>query len=343
MRAGCLTKAVIGGIVILGLAIVSLLFLPSPEPHVHLPAEEVFDISGFPVTNCIIASWLAIVVLLAMFIVGTRRMKLVPKGFQNLIEWIYETLYNFAEQAAGPHKARLFFPLFATIFLYVVMAAWLSLIPGFDMFGWVAEESEHAGGIKDPIKGFFVGLWNSWVAEGSEHAGGIKGAFAGEIKNIDLIETPWLRKANSDINFPLAMAVIAFFSWTYWAIRMIGIREYSKQFIKTDNITKGMKLLSNGDFKSAPMTFFMGGVDMFVGFLEFLSRLIQIISLTFRLFGNMLAGAILILVILYLVPWFVAIPFYGLELLFGFVQALIFAGLTLVFSVIATTQESEHE
>ncbi len=317
MRAGCLTKAVIGGIVILGLAIVSLLFLPSPEPHVHLPAEEVFDISGFPVTNCIIASWLAIVVLLAMFIVGTRRMKLVPKGFQNLIEWIYETLYNFAEQAAGPRKARLFFPLFATIFLYVVMAAWLSLIPGFDMFGW--------------------------VAEGSEHAGGIKGAFAGEIKDIDLIETPWLRKANSDINFPLAMAVIAFFSWTYWAIRMIGIREYSKQFIKMDNITKGMKLLSNGDFKSAPMTFFMGGVDMFVGFLEFLSRLIQIISLTFRLFGNMLAGAILILVILYLVPWFVAIPFYGLELLFGFVQALIFAGLTLVFSVIATTQESEHE
>ncbi len=313
MRAGCLTKAVIGGIVILGLAIVSLLFLPSPEPHVHLPAEEVFDISGFPVTNCIIASWLAIVVLLAMFIVGTRRMKLVPKGFQNLIEWIYETLYNFAEQAAGPHKARLFFPLFATIFLYVVMAAWLSLIPGFDMFGWVAEESE------------------------------IKGAFAGEIKDIDLIETPWLRKANSDINFPLAMAVIAFFSWTYWAIRMIGIREYSKQFIKMDNITKGMKLLSKGDFKSAPMTFFMGGVDMFVGFLEFLSRLIQIISLTFRLFGNMLAGAILILVILYLVPWFVAIPFYGLELLFGFVQALIFAGLTLVFSVIATTQESEHE
>ncbi len=313
MRAGCLTKAVIGGIVILGLAIVSLLFLPSPEPHVHLPAEEVFDISGFPVTNCIIASWLAIVVLLAMFIVGTRRMKLVPKGFQNLIEWIYETLYNFAEQAAGPRKARLFFPLFATIFLYVVMAAWLSLIPGFDMFGWVKEESE------------------------------IKGAFAGEIKDIDLIKTPWLRKANSDINFPLAMAVIAFFSWTYWAIRMIGVREYSKQFIKTDNITKGIKLLSNGDFKSAPMTFFMGGVDMFVGFLEFLSRFIQIISLTFRLFGNMLAGAILILVILYLVPWFVAIPFYGLELLFGFVQALIFAGLTLVFSVIATTQESEHE
>ncbi|MFO8102124.1 MAG: FoF1 ATP synthase subunit a [Dehalococcoidia bacterium] len=317
MRAGCLLKAIIGGVVILGLAIVSLLFLPSPEPHVHLPAEEVFDIAGFPVTNCIIASWLAIVVLLVMFIAGSRRMTLVPQGWQNFIEWIYETLYNFAEQAAGPRKARLFFPLFATIFLYVVMAAWLSLLPGFDMFGW--------------------------VAEGGEHAGTIKGAFAGEISDIDLIETPWLRKANSDINFPLAMALVAFLSWTYWAIRMIGIREYSKQFIKLDNITKGLKLLSKGDFKAAPMTFFMGGVDIFVGFLEFLSRCIQIISLTFRLFGNMLAGAILILVILYLVPWFVAIPFYGLELLFGFVQALIFAGLTLVFSVIATTPEAEHE
>ena len=79
-----------------------------------------------------------------------------------------------------------------------------------------------------------------------------------------------------------------------------------------------------------------GAIHLFVGFLELLSRFISILSFTFRLFGNMTAGEILLLVALFLVPWLFALPFYGLELLVGFVQALIFGGLTLVFLTVAT-------
>jgi len=76
--------------------------------------------------------------------------------------------------------------------------------------------------------------------------------------------------------------------------------------------------------------------------LELLSHFVRIISFTFRLFGNMLAGEILLLIAVFLVPWVMAIPFYGLEILVGFVQALIFAGLTLVFVVIAVAPHEEE-
>jgi len=309
LRAGDILKAIVGIVAVLGAVIVGLLYFPVPKPHVELGAEQVCQIAGFPITNTLIASWITIVVLLAIFILGTRRMKMMPTGLQNVVEWIYESLYNFAEEAAGKENTPKFFPLFATIFLYVIGAAFISLIPGFDTIG---------DGAREHFTGAFAGSYTGWV-----------------------VHEPLLRKASSDINFPLALALIAFASWTYWAIRMIGVRKYSRQFIKLENLGEGFKLMSRGDFKSAPMAFFMGGVDIFVGFLEFLSRCIQIVSLTFRLFGNMLAGAILLLIILYLIPWIGGVPFYGLEALFGFVQALIFAGLTLVFSVIATTAEHE--
>ena len=80
-----------------------------------------------------------------------------------------------------------------------------------------------------------------------------------------------------------------------------------------------------------------------MGILETLSEFIRIVSFTFRLFGNMTAGEILLMVAVFLVPWIFALPFYGLELLVGFIQALIFAGLTLVFATIATSTPHEAE
>ncbi len=85
-----------------------------------------------------------------------------------------------------------------------------------------------------------------------------------------------------------------------------------------------------------------GVINIFIGLLEGLSEFIRIISFTFRLFGNMTAGEILLLVATFLVPWIFALPFYGLELLVGFVQALIFAGLTLVFLTVATAAHGEE-
>jgi F-type H+-transporting ATPase subunit a len=85
-----------------------------------------------------------------------------------------------------------------------------------------------------------------------------------------------------------------------------------------------------------------GFMTLFAGALEFLSVCIRVISLTFRLFGNMTAGEILVFVLMFLISMlsFLVLPLYGLELLIGFIQAIIFGGLTLIY---LTTAMQSHE
>ena len=99
--------------------------------------------------------------------------------------------------------------------------------------------------------------------------------------------------------------------------------------------------LFKGKIRPALSNLFNGIIGLFTGFLEILSHLIRMVSFTFRLFGNMTAGEILIIAITFIVPWVLPLPFYGLELFFGFVQALIFAGLTLSFACTAVMAKEE--
>ena len=137
-----------------------------------------------------------------------------------------------------------------------------------------------------------------------------------------------LRPAGTDLNMPLALAIVSFVFVEFWALKLLGF-SYLSKFLPTQNIRKG-------NWSQVP-------IDLFVGALELLSELIRILSFTFRLFGNMTAGEILLIMITYLVPFIAVLPFYGLEILVGAVQALIFAGLTLVFVVVAVTPHEGEE
>jgi F-type H+-transporting ATPase subunit a len=86
-----------------------------------------------------------------------------------------------------------------------------------------------------------------------------------------------------------------------------------------------------------------GLLDMFVGALELLSEFAKVISFTFRLFGNVFAGEVLLIVMTFLIPLLGVVPFYGLELFVGFIQAFIFAMLTLVFATMATVGHGEED
>jgi F-type H+-transporting ATPase subunit a len=103
-----------------------------------------------------------------------------------------------------------------------------------------------------------------------------------------------------------------------------------------------LRQVFKGDLKSGFIGLFAGGINIFTGLLEGFTEVIRIVSLTFRLFGNMTAGEILLLVVAFLVPWLFAVPFYGLELLIGFIQALIFAGLTLIFVTVAVIPHEDE-
>jgi F-type H+-transporting ATPase subunit a len=306
---GCSLPVLIGALVIfLALTVVGLvsgalgrslfgdLGLPSwltvPRPDPHLSAEGVFHLFGFLVTNSIIAAWLTITVLVGIFYAVTRRLKLIPGRLQCLLEVILGGLYDFCQQVAGEKNGRRFFPVITTIFLFVLVNSWLSLLPGF----------------------------GSILVTGAE----------GEPVHL-------LRGANTDINMSLALALISFVFVEYYGIRSVGGFRYLAKFINVGKFFRSVAQLFRGRLRAGLSGMLTGVIDIFVGILETLSEFIRIISFTFRLFGNMTAGEILLLVVAFLVPWVVALPFYGLELLVGFVQALIFGGLTLVFVTIATT------
>ena len=152
---------------------------------------------------------------------------------------------------------------------------------------------------------------------------------------------PLLRGANTDINLPLSIAIMSFILVETWGMRVIGFFHYTSEFINVGQLGRGFKQLFAGQVKEAPMNIIFGFINMCVGFLEIFSHMTRMLSFTFHLFGNMTAGEILVLVSCFLVPMIFTIPFYGLELLIGLIQALIFSGLTLVFATVAIS--SSHE
>ena len=165
---------------------------------------------------------------------------------------------------------------------------------------------------------FFFVLFNAWLALLPFYQ------FLGFTKDGE-IKAHLLRSAGTDLHFPLALALISFIFVEYWGIRSHGLGYFKKFFA------------IGGLLRLRPA----GLIDAFVGFLELISEFVRIVSFTFRLFGNMTAGEILVVMITFLVP-FVAVEFvFGLELLVGLIQAVIFASLTLVFLSVAVSHQ-EH-
>ena len=150
---------------------------------------------------------------------------------------------------------------------------------------------------------------------------------------------PLFRGANTDINLPLSIAIMSFILVETWGMRVVGFFHYTSEFINVKQLGQGFRQLFGGKLKEAPMTIIFGFINMCVGLLEIFSHMTRMLSFTFRLFGNMTAGEILVMVSCFLIPMIFTIPFYGLELLIGLIQALIFSGLTLVFATVAISSE----
>ena len=166
---------------------------------------------------------------------------------------------------------------------------------------------------------FFFVLFNSWLSLlPFYHFLGFKDAGGNMVAEL-------VRSAGTDLNMPLALALVSFVFVEYYGLRAHGLG-YFKKFFAFGNLLRGRP---------------SGLIDIFVGFLEGISELVRVVSFTFRLFGNMTAGEILVVMITFLVP-FVATQFvFGLELLVGLIQAVIFASLTVVFLSVAVRHE-EH-
>ena len=268
-----------------------------------IPPETIFTIGPIPVTNTLIGTWIAIVALVIFLFVGTRRQDIIPSGVQNVAEWAVESLLNLVESVVGKEKARKFFPLVATFFIFILFCNVLDVFPGVETIGQVNLTAVQAAHLAPPTSPLLFGAYSNKVA-------------------------PWVRPGTSDLNLTLAMALISVITTQVFAFQALGWKaNLSKYF----------------NFKALFTHGFQGPIEFFVGLIEIISELSRILSFSFRLFGNIFAGSAVLAVFAFILPAFANVIFIPLELFFAFVQALIFALLTLVFMEIATTRERETE
>ncbi len=139
-----------------------------------------------------------------------------------------------------------------------------------------------------------------------------------EMHNGHNMFVPLFRAPSADLNFTIAIAIIAVIGVNLFGILAAGFIRYSRRFFTLKN-----------------------PIYTFVGLLEFISEFAKIISFSFRLFGNIFAGEVLLIIIGVLAPYFIPLPFLFMEIFVGFIQAFVFATLTLVFISISTA-ETEH-
>lgn len=128
---------------------------------------------------------------------------------------------------------------------------------------------------------------------------------------------PLLRAGTADLNTTLGLAIVSVLAIQYYGIKTLGFSQFIKRYFN-----------------------FQNPINFFVGILELVSEFAKIISFSFRLFGNIFAGEVLLTVVAFLMPLFAPLPFLGLELFVGLIQALVFSMLSAVFLSVATQKEN---
>lgn len=279
-------------------------FLPKPELHVSLAPEKIWYGGPDWFTNTFITTFIVDALLIIMALVvrnGLRRE--VPKGFTNFMEWFVGGMYSVVEGIAG-ENARRFFPWVATIFFLVIVSNYVGLIPGVNTIQspWsVPPAHDHARAVETTVVEASPSKFLSFAfAEDDGHAS----------------TKPLLRAPSTDLNMTLALAVITMIMVQFFGLKELGL-SYLRKFFA----------FGRG---------FIGAINGYVGILELIGEFTKIISFSFRLFGNIFAGEVLLAVMAFLIPFVVPSIFYGFEIFVGFIQAAVFMMLALIFFHAAT-------
>ena len=264
-----------------------------------IQAEKILDIGPVPITNSFITASIVTLIILIVSIMYNKRANLVPSKFTALVEWFVEFLHTTIESIAG-HKTKIFFPLCATFFTYIIINSYFGLLP-----------------IVGPI--------------------GINRIVGGKEELV-----PIFRSINADINGTIVLALVSVIMTHFFAVRSVGIFAHIARYLPFLNIR----------FKdlNTPKKFFAtlgrSVIDLFVGILELISEFVKIISLSFRLFGNIFAGEIVLGTISSLLvfsAFILPLPFIALEIIVGYVQATVFTLLTVVFMTILSEKHGVEE
>jgi F-type H+-transporting ATPase subunit a len=242
--------------------------------NVSIKAERLTQIGPLEITNSMVGALLASLILLGLAWLFLRRPTLVPGRLQVPVEWLGGIV------AGSTSRWRGYVSLIIGLFLMILVANWLGLLPGVGTIG---------------------------VKHGDELV-------------------PFVRSASADLNFTLGLAIVAFVVFVWWGVRINGVGGYLKELVGEPRYMAPLMLP-----------------------IHTISELSRLVSLSMRLFGNVFAGEVLLATMLALttaavfvlpLAFFVPAVFLGLELLFGLVQALVFALLAMTYITMAI---AEHE
>jgi F-type H+-transporting ATPase subunit a len=251
-----------------------------PAPHVAFdldpstpPSHDLLTFD-FTISSSLFTSWIVMTFIVVLAALLSRSIRTVPSRGQNALEYVYEGLANFVTSLGGP-AARRYLPVFAALFIFILLSNWSGLLPG-------------------------VG------------------------------RVPLLRAPTSDVNMTIGLALLSFTMFHVEGVRALGARGYLGKFFSLRGFKDGLGA---------------GIIGLFVGVLEFLLEFVKPVTLSMRLFGNIYAGEIALGVITALTIAIIPVAMIGLEVLLNFMQALIFAVLTLMFTLAAVEphHEEEHE
>lgn len=315
---------------IIGVLVIMYLstFLPTEQPVISVKAEplhhEPLVGSTFFITNSLVTSWIVIIVITVICLIGLQNMKMYPGPLQNVLEFMYEGIYTLTENVAGPEHVKKFFFIPATIFVYVLVSNWIALFPGFPLIGFGVCESHHhekaaaETEIEDDESHHEESSHGSskwWVTcEAGEHV------------------VPIIRSPSADLNNTLSLALITQIAAQVFGIMALGVTGYFGKFFLFSKLTSAK---SAGEMA-------MSVIDVLVGLLEFLSEFIKVVAYTFRLYGNIFAGEVTVMILTFFVPLVLALPMLGFEIFVGFIQAFVFYILSVAFYTMAVSSHGEE-
>lgn len=266
------------------------------KENITLFAEPIYHIKNFAVTNALLTSWLAVLMIIILSLILRFALREIPGKVQNVFEIIVDGALGLCDQVTNDRALSLkIFPIAISVFFFILLNNWLGLLP-LGGFG-VLQQGEHG-----------------------------------------LSFVPFLRGGTADINTTIALAVMAVLGANIFGVFSVGIWKTFNKYVNLKAI--------GGIFTKVwhePTIVLVAPIMFFVGLIEIIGEFAKVASLSFRLFGNVFAGEVLLASMAALVAYLVPIPFIFLEILVGVIQALIFSILLVVYFTISASDHEEHE
>jgi F-type H+-transporting ATPase subunit a len=307
-------------------------------PHISLAAETLFNIGPVPITNSFFMMIVVMTLIIIVFSIAARKITHDPrKGgrFGSIIEMIIEFLLNLVEGTGGKKLGRSIFPLVSGLFIFILFSNFTGLLPGVgSIYVDKTEDEAHATTDDHATDSEEQQIATAAVAgttddsgdaaSTDEHSDTVAGetAAATEDEHHE-VHVPIMRPPTADLNMTLALSTLTFIS-----VQVMGVRAHG--------VGGRLKHMANPPF---------------IFPIEVISEFSRIISLAARLFGNVFAGEVLLgvaysiasAVKIAVIPLLFPVMFLGLETLFGTIQALVFALLTLIYIYLAAAGHDDHD